>query len=135
MKEYRLNTGAKLKISLAPFKESRELFKSFAKHLKVIDLSGVKNAQSEIDANMIKDIVLTVLSEDEIEQKIMDCSKWSTYNDFKITEQLLDDEESIREDYLEMMTFIAYENCLPFMKGLLPKLKELLPEVLKSSLT
>lgn len=134
MSVYQLESGAKLEVKLAPFKESRDLFKAFAKHLKKVQFGNVNSLNSDIDFNLIKDIVLTVIEEPEIEQAILTCASRSLYNGHAIIEKTFEDDKFDRGDYFYILLYVAYENCAPFTNGLLSKLKDLLPKVVTDSL-
>lgn len=134
MSVYKLESGASLDVKLAPFKDGRNLFKVFAKALKKVDLGGHKSVNAEIDLNLIKDVVLTAVSEPEIEQAILVCAERSLYNGQAIIEEMFDDKGFNRGDYFYILLYVAYENCAPFTNGLLSELKTLFPQVVKDSL-
>lgn len=123
MKDIKLQSGATLRITLAPFTESRQLFQAVLKemgHLKLDDMA-------DVDANFFKDIFCALLSSKEVEKEIWICMGRALYNDEKITEETFEDEKA-REDYIAVCYEIAWVNIGPFMKGLYAKLTPLIDQ-------
>lgn len=119
-----LASGAKLKINLAPFNTSKKLYQAI--------LGEVKGAQmdpnQEIDANFFKDIFCILQDSGRVEAALWDCLGRCTYNDSKITEELLE-AESVREDYLEICMEVTRRNVSPFTKNLFARYKGVLSQL------
>lgn len=116
MQEYKLPSGAKLRITLAPFKEGKELYQAILKEFKSLKVSE----KDQIDVNMFKDIFCTLLSSNEIESAILKCAERCLYDNSKINDETFEDENA-RQDYIETLYLIAEANIRPFVKALFAK--------------
>lgn len=116
MKEVTLPSGAILKITLAPFADSKALYQAFMREAK-----GVKLSTTDEVANVLKDLICVALSSSEIESRIWDCLKRCTLNtgagDLKIESATFEPAER-RDDYWGVCIEVAKENILPFGKSL-----------------
>lgn len=113
MKEYKLPSGATLRLTLAPFAQARELYQSVLDEAKIIKL----DLKTELDADFFKTIFCSLLSSKKVEDKIWACLEKCLYNNFKVTLETFEPEEA-RQDYVELMFIVGRENILPFTKGL-----------------
>jgi hypothetical protein len=119
--DIQLESGAKLMIALAPFKDAKELYQAALDELKSLKL----DPQAEIDANFYKDIFCVGLSSKKIEAALLNCMKRCTYNGEKITEELFEDEKK-REDYIIVCFHVLEQNIKPFTKALSQQYKAIL---------
>ena len=126
MKEHKLPSGAMLRFELAPFKESRALYQSILREVKEVRLDD----KDELNMDLFKNIFCTLLSSEEIEKCIFVCMEKSLYNNFKITEESFEPEEA-RQDYLECLMTVAWENILPFGKALFAEYAPIIAKVKK----
>lgn len=115
MKEIKLPSGAVLKITLAPFSDSKALYQAILEELKQIQMFGVDMT------NVFKDIACVAFSSKKIELCLETCFKRCTYDfgkgDFKIDSQTFESAEN-RGDYVAACTAVIEENIMPFMKSL-----------------
>lgn len=113
MNEVSLPSGAILKIQVAPFGESKNLYQVFLDELK-----GLKvDPSAEIDVNLFKDLFCMALSSRKIESALEPCLKRCLYNESKIDKDTFEPVER-RDDYLTVCFEVAKENILPFTKSL-----------------
>lgn len=112
-KEHTLPSGAKLKITLAPFKDARNLLQACMSELKELKIDG----DDEIDHNLLKDIFCSGISSKKIEEALDVCMTRVLYNNEKISEDTFEPEKA-RGDYLMVQYLVAKENLFPFGKGL-----------------
>ena len=108
-----LPSKAELKITLAPFKDAKELYQAVLDEAKVLKL----DPNAEIDVNLMKDLVCTALSSKKIEAALWKCMARATYNDLKITEETFEP-EAARDDFMMVCWEVAQANILPFVKSL-----------------
>lgn len=113
MKEIILKSGRKLKISLAPWKDARELYQAVASELIAVKA----DPKQELDTNFIKDLFCTMLASKKIEAALWLCMKRCLYNGERIQEETFEPAEA-REDYLDICAEVAKENINPFAKSL-----------------
>lgn len=109
-------SGAVLKISPAPFADSKALFKALLKEARGLEIS----TKMELP-NLLKNLFCTGYSSDEIEERLKVCLSRCTYNDGKGDLKIDDDTFNPvknREDYLYVYMEVAQENVGPFMKSL-----------------
>ena len=119
-----LPSGAELKITVAPFADSRALYQAILEEAK-----GLKvDASTEIDVNLFKDLLCSLLASKKVESAIMLCMKRATYNGLKIDEQTFEPVEA-RQDYFEACFEVAKENIAPFTKSLYARFSPLLAKV------
>lgn len=113
--EIELPSGAKLRVNLASFATSKDLYQAFLEEAK-----GVKfdfSLDTELKLEMFKDIICVGLSSKKIEKALWECMKVALYNDKKITEETFEDEDA-RGDYFNVVFEVAKLNLSPFVKNL-----------------
>lgn len=123
-----LDSGKVLKLGLAPFADSRELYQIASKGLIDLELNMTQN----IDYNFFKNIGCFLLSSKEFEVALFKCAIKCTYDGEKVTEELFEN-ECAREDYLEILFHIAKKNILPFTKTLMQKYSTIIEEILSTN--
>lgn len=113
--EVKLQSGAKLKIHLAPFEDARALYQAVLKELKPLSIAG------KADVEMYKDLFCAGFASKEIEEALWVCFQKVQYctksGDLKIDKETFEPEEA-REDYLQVCMEVAKANILPFVKSL-----------------
>lgn len=129
MKEIDLPSGAKLKITEAPFADSRELYQAMLEEIKMI------NFHSSITfSHIIKEVICYGFSSKRIEFCLEKCFSRCLYNsgngDFKIDKNTFEPVES-RDDYLTVCMEVAKENIMPFMTSLYAKYKPIIDKIMK----
>ncbi|MFA5659361.1 MAG: hypothetical protein WC900_08765 [Oscillospiraceae bacterium] len=114
--------GKELDITLGSFQEADNLFKAVCRALKgnKIDLpDSLKSDLSTGQLSGILDMLLSVISDDEIESCIFECAKrcgiGPTHE--KINIEYFEKEEN-RQEYIPVMLEIAKANLFPFMTGI-----------------
>lgn len=111
----KLPSGAELRITLAPFSDSKALYQAFLEEIK-----GLKvESSTEIDTNFIKDIFCVGLASKKLEVALWKCMERALYNNLKITEATFEPVEA-RQDYMLVCFEVAKENIAPFTKTLMP---------------
>ena len=141
VKEFKGQSGARIVIHPATFKEATALKKCIEKELinaKIpFDLgkvNGLKEAKDELNKHslaelieMLKNVVLSCDTSEDFEIALFKCLEYCTYKDIQIRETLFDDIREAREDYYTIVFECIKENVIPFFKGLLSKLSILKP--------
>ena len=114
-KEHTLPSGAILRVGLAPFSDAKALYQEVLKELKNFGI----HADDEMNVNFFKNIFCTLLSSEEIERKILKCAEKSLYGEAKkkIIPETFEPEEN-RQDYIDAMMHVGWENVHPFLKPL-----------------
>lgn len=123
MKEVVCPSGAVLKLSAAPFADSRELYKAILSEGKSVQVSEA------VDILQIgKDVFCTSFSSPVVETALWKCLQRCIYNDgrgdLKIDLNSFEPENS-REDYMFVCTEVIKENISPFLKNLSAQFKVL----------
>lgn len=113
--EIKLPSGAMLRVNLASFADSKELFQSFLEEAQKVRFDFTLD--SEVNLDMFKDIIFIGLSSKKIERALWECMKVALYNDKKINEETFESEEA-RQDYLPVVFEVARLNIAPFTKNL-----------------
>jgi hypothetical protein len=119
MEPIKMPSGAELKITLAPFADSKALYQAIleeVKHLKI-------DAKTEIDANLFKDLFCYGFSSIKVEKALEQCMKRCLLNGIKIDKETFEPEE-FRQDYLMACIEIAKANVMPFLKPLLAQFSQ-----------
>ena len=124
MRTVNLPSGAELKIGLAPFSEANALFKAVGSELKNLKVT----LDTDIDVNLLKDIVCSAVASDKIEACIWDCMKKCIYNDTRITKETFEPEEA-RQDYYVVLLEVAKDNLTPFTKSLSAQFADILKKI------
>ena len=118
MREVNLPSGAVLKVSPAPFAESKALYQAILKEAKSV--GNVENL-----SNAIKDLLCVGFSSPEIERCMWQCMKRCTLNELKLEPDLFEP-VARRGDYIECCVEVVKENVSPFLSGLFAQSKVLL---------
>lgn len=111
--EKTLESGAKLKITLASFAEGKALYQACLEECQTLKIDGA----SEIDFNLLKDLFCLGLSSKKIEAALKPCLQRALYNDRRITDDVFEEAEA-RADYLDVLLEVAQVNLLPFTRNL-----------------
>jgi hypothetical protein len=127
-RDLKLPSGRTLHIQVAPFRPAKALYQAFAEECKTLKM----DPESELDANLFKDLLCTALASKKIEGCIWDCFKTVTIDDLKIDDDSFEPVEA-RDDYFTVCLEVARDNLLPFAKSLLQQYSAVLGKV-KSSL-
>jgi hypothetical protein len=112
----KLQSGAELAITLAPFEDSKNLYQALLSELKVLKVEY----NTEIDVNFFKDIFCVGFSSKAVEAALWKCMSRVTYNDLKVTKDTFEVEEA-RQDYFDVCFEVARANIAPFTKNLYAK--------------
>lgn len=126
MQTHKLPSGAELRFNLAPFKNGRSLYQSILREVKTIRLDD----NDELSMDMFKDLFCVVLASEEIEKNLFVCMEKALYDGIKITDDTFEPEEA-RQDYLECLMIVAWENILPFGKALFVQYAPIIAKVKK----
>lgn len=126
MNEIDLESGKKLRLSLASFSLGKELYQSFSEELLKLDVKF----DDEMDINFLKNLILTFLSSKKIENCLWRCAEKCLYENMKVTQDLFENEEA-RQDYFEIMFHVAKRNLDPFVKALYAKYKDSFQKVIE----
>ena len=118
-KKVLLPSGAELEITVSPFAVSKALYMAIAEEAKNLKM----DANTELDTNFLKDMLLTAVSSKKIEIALDDCLKRVTYNGLKIEKDTFEPVEA-RQDYFEVMYHVARENVYPFTKNLCARYRD-----------
>lgn len=122
-----LKSGATLEITMSPFVIGHKLFKAVAKEVGKVDIkigSGSKSLEQLMESNVgdevlntLKNIFVSILASDEVEELLWVCMERAIYNNQKVTKDLFDNGD-IASDYLEVAKEVMVLNLTPFTKGL-----------------
>jgi len=121
----KLPSGAELKVSMAPFADSKDLYQAFLTECSVLNFDGAQ----EMDFNFFKDIFCIGLSSKLIEEKLWVCMGRCLYNGVRITPDTFEPAKA-RDDYGTVMIEIAKENIEPFTKSLYAQYSHIIGELL-----
>lgn len=127
MKEIKLPSGADLKMNLAPFEDSKNLYQALLEEAK-----GVNFSASSDMIGVCRDIFCIAFSSKKIEKMVLKCAERCLYNDLPIKADVFESNEA-RQDYFDMMFEIAMENVMPFTKSLYARYKVILEKLLETS--
>lgn len=127
MTEFKLPSGAILKVTVAPFTESRSLYQAFLEEMRGLKIDDL----AEIDVNLFKDLACVALASKKVEAALWVCMKRVTYNDLKVTEDTFEP-EAARDDYFKVCWEVARLNVSPFMKSLSAELSPILAMIRKT---
>lgn len=123
MKEVTLPSGAVLKIGLAPFSDSKELFQAIMEEMKTVSLN-----MEEIDYDFLKNMLCTGFGSKRVEAAVNKCWAKCLYNGVRIDADTFESLEA-REDYLTVYSEVAMANVTPFTKNLLSLLSPLMSTI------
>lgn len=119
MKEIDLPSGAKLKITLAPFADARDLYQAMLEEMKNINFTSSSDV-----SQVLKEFICYGFSSKRIEVCLEKCFTRCLYNsgngDLKIDKSTFEPVEA-RDDYLTVCLEVAKENIFPFTKSLYAK--------------
>jgi hypothetical protein len=127
METIKLISGAELKITLAPFVDSKNLYQVFLEEVKDVKITS----DMEIGPGLLKDMICTLMSSKKFELVLNQCMKRATYNSLKIDENTFEPVDA-RQDYFEVCFYVAKENLLPFTKSLYVKFAPMLDQIKQS---
>ncbi len=132
-----LDSGAVLNVSMAPFEVGHKLFKVVGKELtqikfafgnaEVEDLGKLKDLLRSDDAvDTIKNIILRLVSSDDVEDALWACMAYADYDKKKVikTNNIFDSAEA-RGDYLVVAKEVLWFNLSPFFRNLSSMLPDL----------
>jgi hypothetical protein len=125
----KLPSGAELKITVAQFGISKNLYQAILEEMKNLKI----DAKTEIDANLFKDIFCVSLSSKKIERALEECMKKCLYKGMKIDADTFEPVDA-REDYLQVCLEIGKANVMPFFRqasALLSQASAMIPGVQK----
>ena len=108
-----LPSGSTLKITLAPFAQSKALYQAVLEELKALHL----DPNAEVDVNLFKDIFCAGFASKKVEIALEECMKRVLYNGTKILPDTFEP-VAAREDYLPVCLEVARANVAPFLKHL-----------------
>lgn len=127
--ETTLPSGAKLSITPASFEIANELRKAIMRALKGVSFDGKIQDISQMDVNILKEAIISVGSDDEIEKILFQCFARVTYDGVKIEKGLFDDLElgdKLRSDYHNICWKVIEANVVkPFFSQTFSGLKTL----------
>lgn len=123
-KVVKLPSGAELRITLAPFADSKALYQAVLEELRNLKI----DPKEDIDANLFKDIFCMGFSSKKIDQALNKCFQRVTYNNLKISDETWEPLQA-REDYWSACLEVAKENILPFAKSLYAEFSHIFPMI------
>lgn len=126
MKVVDLPSGAKLRMNLAPFADSRALYQAVLEEAKELKI----DPETELDSNLWKDLICSGFSSKKIEHALEKCMARCLYGDKKITNEVFEDEEA-RGDYMMVCFEVAKANIEPFLKSLYARFSPVLGKLNK----
>jgi hypothetical protein len=125
VKEFKGQSGKRIVINIATFKESAQLKACIAKELlnQNIDLNSFDSYEAlKREFSNLKDILLRFEISEEFNAALFNCLQHCTYDKIPVDDRLFDDVPEAREDYYTIAFECIKENIYPFIKGLLSKL-------------
>jgi len=120
-----LPSGAKLKVTPAPFKDAKALYQACLEELKGLNL----DPKQEIDANFFKGLFCVGFSSQKIEAALYKCFQRCTYNGNRIVDDSIFEDVDARDDYFMVCFEVAKANIMPFTKSLSAKYAHILGEL------
>ena len=117
MKEVKLPSGAILKVGIAPFADSKELFQAVLAEMKSLDFDLRKEADQATIVKLLKDLFCTGFSSKRVEAAFWVCFGRCLYNGHRGTDEVFEP-VSARQDFVEACMEVTRENIAPFMKSL-----------------
>lgn len=117
----KLPSGAKLEITIAPFKDARALYQALLEEVKSLKM----DPEAEVDVNLWKDLFCAALSSKKIEAALDVCMARALYNGVRISDETFEKVEA-REDYIDACYEVAKANIQPFTKSLYVKYSHIL---------
>lgn len=129
--EYKSESGAKVVINPADWRDAVALKSAIAKELSKSDLSiDIETISKSQDITEFVKLFLVLDSSDVVYAAVFKCLIRCTYKGEKIEEATFEDLEA-REDYYEIVFNCIKENISPFFKGLRSRFSQLLQTMAK----
>lgn len=111
-RKVKLPSGATLKIGVAPFADSKNLYQALLRELRGVNVAG------EIDFRTLwKDLFCIGFSSPDVDAAMSPCLARCLYDEQKITDATFEPVKC-REDYLRVLMEVARDNVDPFAKQL-----------------
>lgn len=135
--EFIANSGAKVKINVAPFGAAMKLKSAIQKKYAEtgIEIAGdfkeLKLSELDLSIDKIAQLAMALDSSEEIYRALFDCLIRCTYNGEKITESTFEPVEA-REDYYQIVIECLKVNFTPFLKGLASRLSGIAGSLVKN---
>ena len=117
MREVKMPSGATLKITPAPFSESKALYQALLREVK-----GIPINKDMPMVELYKSLYTSAFSSAEVEKALWPCMSRCLYNDLKVTPDTFEPVEA-RQDYEQVCIEVAKENAGPFANRLYAELK------------
>lgn len=127
MEEKIMPSGATLRVTAAPFADSKRLYQAVLEEMRTMNLAPDRDIETEL----LREMFLVGFSSKKIDSTLSVCLARSLYNGIRIGEDTFEDERT-REDYLIVCWEVAYANLSPFMKTLPLLLKSAIAQVGKA---
>lgn len=127
-------SGAILKVRVAPFAVSKNLYQAVLKELKQVSIKKMDTDEDQME--LLKDLFCVGYSSPEIDLALEACLSHCQYNDgradLKVDKDTFESIEA-REDYITACMEVAKDNVLPFMKSLYAQSLTFMGQVGKTS--
>lgn len=124
MVEFTTQSGAKVVINIAPFKDAMALKNALEKELALSGKS-MNLSLKDLELGALAPLVLSIDSSENVAKALFMCLARCTYNGEKIIEQTFEP-ETAREDYYEIVIACMKANVYPLLKRLISSLTNLL---------
>lgn len=127
----KLPSGAVLSMNVAPFKDAKALYQALLRELRGISLK----ADTEF-AELWKNLYTAGFSSKEVEEALVACMGWCTYDAGKGKQKLsmeVFEDEKARGDYEDVCIALVEINVLPFASRLYAQYKLLLAKPSEST--
>ncbi len=124
MPEVIMPSGAKLNVTVAPFKDSRALTQAIMRSMKGLPLS---NNPFDMDLAVLKDAFIEAATSPDVEVMLEKCFQRALYDGRRIEDALFNDPkigEVARRDYGSICWAVVEANCKPFFEQALSMLKD-----------
>lgn len=118
MREVKLPSGSILKIGVAPFADSKNLYQALLRELR-----GVKIESKAEISSVIKDLFCSGFSSAEVDACMKPCLARCTVDDLKIDNDTFEP-VSARQDFMPVYMEVAKENVSPFLNSLYAEFKQ-----------
>ncbi len=103
----KLDSGANIEITLAPFTEGHRLFKTVARELEDLNFKE----------DTIQKMALKLISSEAVEIALWRCMERASYNKMKVNADLFENSE-IRKDFFPVAKEVLIFNLTPFFANL-----------------
>lgn len=118
-----LPSGAELEMTMLPFQEGRKLYKAITRALKDVHVDMNMEIQ---DLNALKDALIEITTNKEVEDEVLNALKRCTYNNERVLSWDFFDPLDKRQDYFSVCWEVVKFNLYPFASRLFAKLSGLL---------